>query len=43
MSGSGYDGSGSGLGPGMSISKYLMISMVGPGGPGGPGLFFSFP
>ena len=43
MSGSGYDGTGSGLGPGMPISKNVMISMAGPGGSGWSGyisLFF---
>ena len=37
MSGSGSEGAGSGLGPGLSISKNAMISMAGPGGSGWSG------
>ena len=42
MSGSGYSGFGSGLGPGLTISKNAMNSMVGPGGSGWSGSFSLF-
>jgi len=42
MSGSGSEGAGSGLGPGLPISKNVMISMAGPGGSGWSGYILLF-
>ncbi len=42
MSGSGSEGAGSGLGPGLPISKNVVISMAGPGGSGWSGYILLF-